>query len=339
MTGPVRTKELRYRGGVLRAPEFFGGRYRTEKVLAAGGFGIALVARDERIFNRRVLVKIARYDAALFLHRGDKALARRVAGQRDRLKFERAMLLAAAERGVAGVPVLIDYLTFDSPQLRGPHEAADGTSFETEPDLWRGEPCLVMSFIGGRPLSEVASDGHFATNALGACKHLIRQVGAVLDVMHQMGEHHGHRLSFVYQDLKPENVMLTRENQYVLIDFGSFAMRGIDAAGEVVVYDRNLLVSTPPYQAPELDSGLPNEEKITPSADIFSLGATVLHLLRGSAPIDPSTGEADLSLDSLDVPGPWKQWLGLATAADPAHRFAGMADAVTQARSLPGRSR
>ena len=37
-----------------------------------------------------------------------------------------------------------------------------------------------MSFIGGRPLSEAATDEHFARNALGSCKHLIRQVGARL---------------------------------------------------------------------------------------------------------------------------------------------------------------
>jgi len=328
-------RTLSYKGEKLQVPARFGDRYRADYVLAAGGFGVALVARDERIFDRRVLVKISRYDSSLFRHPRDAALARRVNEQRDRLRFERGMLLAAAERGVAGVPTIVDWLTFDSPQLRGPHTAADGSTFETSDRLWRDEPCLVMSFVDGDPLHEACLDEHFRRSQFGNTKQLILQVGSVLEAMHAQAEHRGHRLSFVYQDLKPENAIFTRERQFVLIDFGSFAVCGVGPAGEPVVYDQNLLVSTPPYQAPEMTSGLPNEEKVTPAADVFSLAATVLHLLRGSAPIDPNTGEADLSLSGLDLPDRWSTWLTRALQPDPAKRFRNMAEALDKARRLP----
>jgi serine/threonine protein kinase len=78
----------------------------------------------------------------------------------------------------------------------------------------------------------------------------------------------------IYRDLKPANVMLTRDGYFYLIDFGIARFFKPGQAQDTAVF------GTPGYTAPEQYG----QAQTTPSADIYSLGATLHRLLTGQNP-------------------------------------------------------
>src|SRR4029453_1705183 len=95
------------------------------------------------------------------------------------------------------------------------------------------------------------------------------QVADVLDYLHSRPK------PIIYRDLKPANLMIDgNSGRVMLIDFGiarwvSQQEKGVTAVG------------TMGYAPPELFSG-----RVQPASDIYSLGATMFHLLTGSDPQD-----------------------------------------------------
>ena len=319
----------RVRGVSYAAPEVLADRYRIRSVLAAGGFGVVFTAVDERLHNKSVIIKAARYDDGLFAHPHDRQVERQVKLQRRRSLYESKVLGHASLRGIGGVPMLLDMVEAPNPRLRGPHTAEDGTRFELGADLYQGERYLVLQRISGDTLDRACTQDKFRGNLLGHCKFMIQQVGSVLHAFHQREDSPKGPMSFVYQDLKPENIMITPANAFALIDFGSFA--ALTTQGVV-----NDGTCTPPYRSPEMGMlTLPAERRVTPATDIYSLAASVLHLLHGQAPTHTRTGDLDTSLSGLTLPDPWVQWLQTALADDPKQRFDSMSTAVDRAQRLP----
>ncbi|HXQ71596.1 MAG TPA: protein kinase, partial [Pyrinomonadaceae bacterium] len=95
------------------------------------------------------------------------------------------------------------------------------------------------------------------------------QVADVLDYLHSRPK------PIIYRDLKPANLMIDgNSGRIMLIDFGiarwvSQQEKGVTAVG------------TMGYAPPELFSG-----RVQPSSDVYSLGATMFHLLTGADPQD-----------------------------------------------------
>lgn len=78
----------------------------------------------------------------------------------------------------------------------------------------------------------------------------------------------------IYRDMKPANVMLDERNRIVLVDFG--IARFVAPTQKSVT-----AIGTMGYAPPELFSG-----KVEPRSDLYSLGATMFHLLTGRDPQD-----------------------------------------------------
>jgi serine/threonine-protein kinase len=95
------------------------------------------------------------------------------------------------------------------------------------------------------------------------------QVADVLDYLHRRNP------PIIYRDLKPANLMIDgNSGRIMLIDFG--------IARWVTPQEKGVTaVGTMGYAPPELFSG-----KVVPASDIYSLGATLFHLLTGSDPQD-----------------------------------------------------
>lgn len=96
-----------------------------------------------------------------------------------------------------------------------------------------------------------------------------------------------HAARIIHGDVKPHNVLLTRDDQVRLTDFGlSRGVRpGLSLSGSGLVH------GTPAYMAPEVANG----ERPTPASDVFSLGATVFAAATGTSPY----GEADSDVAML----------------------------------------
>lgn len=102
-----------------------------------------------------------------------------------------------------------------------------------------------------------------------------------------------HAKGIVHRDVKPDNIMITREGAIKVADFG---LAGLASKGEVRT-GSGLVLGTPYYMSPEQCRG----EATDARSDIYSLGATYYHMLTGSPPFH---GEKPNQVAKLHVSGP-----------------------------------
>jgi serine/threonine protein kinase len=105
------------------------------------------------------------------------------------------------------------------------------------------------------------------------CIDIVKAVASALDYAHSRG--------VIHRDVKPGNILLTRDGTPILSDFGLARMMGDgsqDAATRLTLGGNT--VGTPEYMAPEQVSS----SDVTPSADIYSLAIIVYEMLTGTLP-------------------------------------------------------
>jgi len=177
----------------------------------------------------------------------------------------------------------------------------------------RGWCYIAMELIEGCNLYEMVRNGPL--DAIRAC-----QLAA--DAADALAYAHDHHV--IHRDVKPGNLMLTRTGRCRVTDFGLARM--IDTADGYALPTQT--VGTPYYVAPEVVRGCPADER----SDIYSLGATVWHLVTGVPPFlaDHPRGLMmkhvtaplpDLHEAAPDVPNELKAALEHALAKHPDDRF------------------
>jgi serine/threonine-protein kinase len=113
---------------------------------------------------------------------------------------------------------------------------------------------------------------------IGYCLGILRAVGSALD--------YAHSRDLLHRDVKPSNILLTRDGTPVLSDFGLARMMtapGQSAANRLTV--TGTAVGTPEYMAPEQAS----EGVAGPAADLYSLAVVLYEMLTGSVPYAAET--------------------------------------------------
>ncbi len=124
---------------------------------------------------------------------------------------------------------------------------------------------LVLDYIQGKNLEDVLmeANGFLDEQTVGGWA---LQICEVLDYLHSFRP-----LPVIFRDLKPSNVMLTPQNQTMLIDFG--------IAKIIQPERRDTMIGTEGYSPPEQYKGF-----VDPRSDIYALGAMLHQLLTGSDP-------------------------------------------------------
>jgi serine/threonine protein kinase/tetratricopeptide (TPR) repeat protein len=89
---------------------------------------------------------------------------------------------------------------------------------------------------------------------------------------------YAHEQGVLHRDLKPENVILTADDQPVLTDFGLAK----DRSGARSLTQTGDVMGTPAYMGPEQASGA--RDAVDARSDVYSLGATLYHMLTGRPP-------------------------------------------------------
>jgi serine/threonine protein kinase len=88
---------------------------------------------------------------------------------------------------------------------------------------------------------------------------------------------HAHSLNIKHRDIKPDNIMISRNREIKLTDLG-LAKEELDSS----VTQAGMTIGTPHYMSPEQARGMELDDR----SDMYSLGATIYHLLTGRPPFE-----------------------------------------------------
>ncbi len=135
---------------------------------------------------------------------------------------------------------------------------------------------FVMEYVDGHSLGDELAAGKVFSE--DEALRLIIQIARALE--------HAHGQGLVHRDVKPKNIMITKQGQAKLADMG-LAREAADARAAQAEAGR--AYGTPYYISPEQIRG---EMDIDFRADIYALGATLYHLVTGQVPFQASTPAA-----------------------------------------------
>lgn len=126
---------------------------------------------------------------------------------------------------------------------------------------------IAMEFLEGRELRDVLKDG------------TLLPVEQVLNIVAQvaLGLAYAHEHDIIHRDVKPSNIMVIRDGQVKITDFGIARM-----ASSSVRTQTGMVLGSPKYMSPEQVMG----KNIDQRSDIFSLGVMLYEMLTGQAPFD-----------------------------------------------------
>ncbi len=181
---------------------------------------------------------------------------------------------------------------------------------------------FAMEYVQGNTLKTVIShSGRFvAEHAL----RIVQEICAALDFA-------WNNKRLVHRDIKPDNIIITAKRQVKLADLGLARVRDDimeDHSGEIF--------GTPQYVAPEQLLGYTADNR----SDIYSLGATLFHLITGQCPYSGQTpaetarkhiSEVLPSPKSIvdDLPEPICQLIRVMMAKRPGHRYQSAAELLS----------
>jgi serine/threonine protein kinase/tetratricopeptide (TPR) repeat protein len=159
-----------------------------------------------------------------------------------------------------------------------------------------GRPYYAMRFIHGQSLQDAIQAFH---QAEGKPKRAERALELRRLLQHFLAAcnaiHYAHSRGVLHRDIKPANIMLGKFGETLVVDWGLAKATGkspSDDSQDAPVYPEELdsppltmlgsAVGTPSFMSPEQAAGRIHE--LSPASDVFSLGATLYHLLTGEPP-------------------------------------------------------
>jgi serine/threonine-protein kinase len=150
--------------------------------------------------------------------------------------------------------------------------------YDTGEDMSTGVPVpyIVMEYVDGRTVRDLLIEGHrlLPDRALEIVSGVLR----ALEYSHQAG--------IVHRDIKPGNVMVTRNGDIKVMDFG-IARAMSDA--QATMTQTAQVIGTAQYLSPEQARG----ERVDARSDLYSTGCLMYELLTGRPPF---TGDSPVAI-------------------------------------------
>jgi len=169
--------------------------------------------------------------------------------------------------------------------------------FEIETDTFIGF-ALVQTYIAAKSLDRYIEAGRTFSEA--EIQQLAKDLLGILAYLHHC------QPPVIHRDIKPSNILLTNPSahshgQVYLVDFGS-VQTGIRKGRTITI------AGTYGYMPPEQFG-----ERSQPASDLYSLGATLIHLATGQYPGDLPQAELKLEFESMVNLSPelvdWLKWM------------------------------
>lgn len=150
---------------------------------------------------------------------------------------------------------------------------------------------LVQTYIDAPSLQEWMEQGRrFAEPEV---RELAQKLLRILVYLHELHP------PVIHRDLKPSNILLGSDQQVYLVDFGSVQAAAPREQGSYTV------VGSYGYMPLEQFGG-----RTVPASDLYSLGATLIHLLTGQHPADlPQEGARIVFEQAVHLSPPFRDWL------------------------------
>ncbi len=239
-----------------------GGKYRIEKVLGQGGFGITYLASQHIVIEGSigkietdVKVAIKEFFMKEICYREEKSNIVTIPSIGSKQQVERFKQKFIKE-------------AHNISKLNHPHIIKVGDIFEENSTAY-----YVMEYHGRGSLGDRIKEKGTLTE--DEALSYVLQIADALDYIHQQQMNH--------LDIKPDNILLNKEGEVVLIDFG--LSKCYDANGEQT--------STTPVgvsvgYAPLEQLRMGGVGTFSPTTDIYALGATLYKMLTGQTPPDAS---------------------------------------------------
>jgi serine/threonine protein kinase len=246
------------------------------RLLGRGGMGAVYLARQKTL-DRTVALKILPPDLGT-----DPAFAERFTREAQAMaKLNHPHIVTIHEFGT---------------RIPDPLSASVPKSLSASPLYF-----FLMEYVDGTSLRELLDSGHIAPKEALA---IVPQICDALQFAHDQG--------IVHRDIKPENILLNKQGQVKIADFGLAKLIGKTATPEAKgegasssdVQSSALVTSpagTPAYMAPEQRA---HPAAVDHRADIYSLGVVFYQMLTGELPVGrfalPSkTVQVDVRLDEV----------------------------------------
>ena len=199
----------------------------------------------------------------------------------------------------------------------------DAEAAALHPRLTAGTPWLALEYVEGGTLLDVPRDWDAVRS----------RILEALD-----GLAHAHASGVVHRDIKPQNILLTRDGQARITDFGLAWAMGQSVLGE---NRGSSSAGTVAYMAPEQIFGDGGDQG--PWTDLYAIGVALWQLVCGERPFPGRGQEQHMAkvrhdfkpfVPQFAVPKDLLEWLELALQPASAHRFRCAAEARVALGSL-----
>ncbi len=130
---------------------------------------------------------------------------------------------------------------------------------------WRGERYITQEYVEGANLAHV----------LAAVRRFEPRIAMLVGLEISRGLEEIHARAIVHRDVKPSNILIGRNGEAKIADFGI----ALDARAPALTRTGHT-VGTPVYMSPEQLVG----DRVDPRSDVFSLGVVIYEMLAGEPP-------------------------------------------------------
>ena len=155
---------------------------------------------------------------------------------------------------------------------------------------------LVLEVVEGETLADLLADGPLPLERL---LPIARSLAEALEAAHSCG--------VIHRDLKPRNVMVSREGRVKILDFGIARWahspdeeREDSGTSETDLTKTGRLIGTAAYMSPEQIQG----EPVDPRSDLFSLGVLLYEMATGQQPFQGKGRLSTMAAVLHDTPPP-----------------------------------
>lgn len=220
-------------------------KYLIDRALGEGGFGITYLAWD---INRGIKVAIKEYYPSGYVNRMPRSnqviinsKQNQAASNRGLKRFIDEAKTLAKIKNLPGIVSVRDFFS------------ANGTAY------------IVMEYLDGISLKKYLQ----RKGGRLPCDEILSVLRPVIESLASV-----HKLGLIHRDISPDNIMITKNNEVKLIDFGAAKQSNLDGKSLSIVLKQGF--------APEEQYRTHGEQG--PWTDIYALGVTIYYCITGTLP-------------------------------------------------------